>query len=51
MNAYFGEHVGDAGLGLEVLPGVKELLKALKVRSTNQATACNVTYGCTACPD
>ena len=32
MNAYFEDHVGDAGLGLEVLPGVVELLKALKVR-------------------
>ena len=32
MNAYFEEHIGDAGLGLEVLPGVAELLKALKVR-------------------
>ena len=32
MNAYFEDHVGDAGLGLEVLPGVVELLKALQVR-------------------
>jgi hypothetical protein len=28
MNAYFEEHIGDAGLGLEVLPGVAQLLKA-----------------------
>ncbi len=32
MNAYFEDHVGDAGLGLEVLPGVVDLLKALQVR-------------------
>ena len=31
MNAYFEAHVSEAGTGLEVLPGVVPMLKALQV--------------------
>lgn len=32
MNAYFLDHAGEAGVGLEVLPGVVDLLTRLKAR-------------------
>ena len=32
MVEYYREHLDEAGVGLEILPGVKALLEALKVR-------------------
>ena len=31
MVTYYKEHLDEAGVGLEILPGVKDLLEALKV--------------------
>ena len=31
MVTYYREHLDEAGVGLEILPGVKDLLEALKV--------------------
>ena len=35
MIAYFADHAGDAGVGLEILPGVARLLTSLHVRRTD----------------
>ena len=32
MTEYFQSHAGDAGVGLEILPGVQEILTELSVR-------------------
>ena len=34
MTYYFLSHAGDAGIGLEILPGVREILTELSVRRT-----------------
>ena len=39
MVTYYKEHLDEAGVGLEILPGVKNLLEALKVGAANPAGA------------
>ena len=41
MVRYFAAHAADAGTGLEILPGVRELLHALQVRSGRVPASCS----------
>lgn len=43
MLKYYMANADKAGIGLECLPGVKQLLQELKVRGSSTALACTTT--------